>query len=97
MLPLVLAAGLSVLTAAPRSLPCPAPPQTPTAFIAPLRPRKLADLPDANHVLLVLRNVGGCVYQQVVRFKVSTPGSQPLPQGVLVPDGAQVQPAAPAR
>ena len=98
MLPFVLAAAVSALPAgAPPAHPCPAPPPTLAASTAPPRLQKLADLPDANQLLLVIRSVGGCFYQQVVRFKVSTPGSAPSPQGVLVPDGARVMPTAPAR
>ena len=98
MLPFAFAAAtMSVAVGPPPAHPCWAPPQTLTASAAPLRAQKLADLPDANQVLLVLSSVDGCAYQQVVRFKVSTPGSEPLPHGVLVPDGARVQQAAPAR
>ena len=100
MLSLVLAAAVSALNALPPpEHHCPSPPQTPTASGAPLKARKLADLPDANQVLLVMRTIDGCAYQQVVRFRVSAPAiqRQGAASDVLVPDGAQVLPASPSR
>ena len=99
MLPLVLAAAVSSMAFSRSQIrPCPAPAQIPTASTTHARLSKLGDLPDANQVLLVLRTVDGCAYQQVVRFKVSTSGGQPAadPRGVLVPDGPRLTPVAPA-
>ncbi len=74
-----------------------------TSAIAPVRAQRLADLPDANAVLAVVRSVGGCNYQQVVGFNVSSHapavarGIQvPGWRGTLIPDGAKLTPATSA-
>ena len=103
MLSFALAALVAPLSLGAPALPdCPLAKPTSTASAEPARLQKLADLPDANEVRLVLRKVGGCDYQEVTRFRVSIPASDRLrgPDGsplgsVLVPDGARVMPAAP--
>ncbi len=74
-----------------------------TSSSTPARAQRLADLPDANVVLTVVRSVGGCSYQQVVGFNVSThapaqAGGMQVPgwRGTLIPDGARLTPATPA-
>ena len=77
-------------------------PQT-TSSSTPVRAQRLAELPDANVVLAVMRSVGGCSYQQVVGFNVSTHAPAqasgihvPGWRGTLIPDGAKLSPAMPA-
>ena len=100
---LILAATLSFFHAPPvvNGQDCLSRTQT-TSTATPLRAQRLADLPDANAVLAVTRSVGGCTYQQVVGFNVSThtPGraggmQAPGLRGTLIPDGAKLAPATP--
>ena len=103
MIALILA-PLVVLAPPPPQPACAAPQMTATAQHAPLQARKLADLPDAEMDLAVIRQVGGCWVRQVVRFHVSDPrGAAPAKganvpgyTGTLVPDGpvARTTPAA---
>ena len=98
---LILAATLSFFHAPPvvNGRDCLPRTQT-TSTAAPLRAQRLADLPDANAVLAVTRSVGGCSYQQVVGFNVSTHAPEQAGgmqvrglRGTLIPDGANLAPA----
>ncbi len=93
MLPLILAA--TVVTTPPSPPPQCAPPQVRTLQPA-VRPRvqKLGELPDALAIRAVMRSVGGCQYQDVMRFHVSTPGPF-YPSGTLAPVGGGLEPAVP--
>jgi hypothetical protein len=95
MLPLILAAAVATTAPAPPPPDC-SPPQVKTAAPSPTQSvQKLADLPDALAIRAVLRSVGGCSYQDVMRFHVSTPGPY-YPSGTLAPvEGGMVDRAVP--
>jgi hypothetical protein len=93
MLPLILAAAVA---GAPLKAPpdC-SPPQVKT--LAPAEPpqtRKLGELPDAMQIRAVMRSIGGCQYQDVARFHVSTPGPY-YPSGTLAPVDGGIEPVTP--
>ena len=83
---LTLAAALNAPAAAPQmscapsgALRAPLP-----AMPYPLQFRNLGELPDANHIRAVFREMNGCSMLEVTRFHVSSPGGY-APGGVLVP------------
>ncbi len=78
-------APILALAPPPPAPDCGAPQTSLTSQQAPLRARKLADLPDAEMDLAVIRQVGGCWVRQVVRFHVSDPRGGPTPEGASVP------------
>ena len=94
MIALILAPVIAL--AAPPPVACAPARTTQTVQTAPLKAQKLAELPDADMDLAVIRSVGGCSVREVTRFKVSerspagvdvalpTPGYR----GALVPDGS---------
>ena len=88
MIALALAAAASVAIVpapTPTTMTCAAPQSFQAAQHAPLRAQKLADLPDAEMDLAVVRSVDGCWVRQVVRFNVSTPGATSPPKGEHIP------------
>jgi len=90
MIALVLAPLIAVVPPPPAP-DCGPAPATPTAQHAPVRARKLGDLPDAEMDLAVLRSVGGCAVREVVRLHVSEGAAAVLPTpgftGKLVLEG----------
>lgn len=75
MIALVLAPIVTMVQpAAPPPTRCALPQATATANHAPMRARKLGELPDAEMDLAVIRSMDGCFVRQVVRFHVSDRG-----------------------
>ena len=86
MIALVLAAALA--GSAPGS--CVQPLMTTAGPAGPVRAQKLGELPDALAIRAVLRTVGACPYQDVIRFDVSKPGPS-YPVGTLAPVGGGIE------
>ena len=86
ILALAAAASVAIVPApTPTTMTCAAPQSFQAAQHAPMQARKLADLPDAEMDLAVVRSVDGCWVRQVVRFNVSTPGGASTPKGEHIP------------
>ncbi len=85
ILALAAAASAAIAPAPPPTLTCAVPRPVQAAQHAPMRAKKLGDLPDAEMDLAVVRSVDGCWVRQVVRFNVSTPGVATAPKGEHVP------------
>ena len=93
MIALILAPVVA-LASPPPQITCAAPVTTRTAQTTTTHIQKLADLPDADMDLAVIRSVNGCAVREVTRFKVSernpaAAAAIPTPgyRGVLVPTG----------
>jgi hypothetical protein len=94
MIAFVLAAAVVAPLQTPPARPCAPPLMSTQAPAAPPRARKLGELPDAMAIRAVMRQVGGCPYMDVIRFKVSQE-SPSYPSGTLAPAGGRVEPAVP--
>ena len=95
MIALVLAAAVATSPLQGPSGDCASPSVKTAGPAKGLGLRKLGDLPDALEIRAVMRSVGGCQYQDVIRFHASTPGPT-YPPGTLAPVGGGIEPATPA-